>query len=150
MSSLVSVGAVPSSSILRLHRHDTEADVIRAPLGLEALPEGRAGGTTVVGPGAAPARPGEGAVPVGRSHHGGKIRISAAGQLQVKPIAAPLDNIAMHVMQTPWVGGIAADLGGAIEGRPFLGSVIRLALEICLLAAQLIAERRGGLRSRAA
>ena len=53
-------------------------------------------------------------------------------------------------MQPPGVGRIAADLGGPIEGRPFLGAVVWLALDIRLLAAQFVAERRGGLRPRAA
>src|SRR5207237_422609 len=47
-------------SSVRPHRHGAEADVVVSPLRLEPLPEGRPGGPGLVGPGAAPARPGKG------------------------------------------------------------------------------------------
>src|SRR5689334_5073788 len=50
--------------LLAPHRHDTEPDMVGTPLRLEPLPEGRTGSPGVVGPRAAPARPGIGAVPV--------------------------------------------------------------------------------------
>ena len=57
--------ALPKT-LLSPHSHDAEADVVITPLGLEPLPEGRSGGPGIIGPCAAPARSGEGAIPIRR------------------------------------------------------------------------------------
>src|SRR5207237_8929897 len=41
------------------------------------------------------------------------------------------------------VGRATADPGGSMQRRPLLGPVARLAREVCLLAADLVAERGG-------
>src|SRR2546423_13464830 len=66
------------------------------------------------------------------------------------PIPAPFEGVAMHVMEAPGVGGITANLHRAAERRPRLSSVVRLAFEVCLFAAQLVPKRSGGRRPRAA
>src|SRR5262249_28759847 len=60
------------------------------------------------------------------------------------PVPAPLIGVAVHVVQPPGIGRVAADRAGPMEGRPFLGPVVRLALEVCLPAAQLIPEGGSG------
>src|SRR6266851_6796451 len=66
------------------------------------------------------------------------------------PIAAPLDDVSVHVVQAPGVGLVAPNFGGPLQGRPRLGPVVRLALEVCLLAAELITERSCRRRPRPA
>src|SRR5215471_14648472 len=56
------------------------------------------------------------------------------------PIAAPLESVAVHVVQTPGIGGITADLCSPTKRWPRLGPVVRLAFEVCLFAAELVAE----------
>src|SRR5262245_14153062 len=53
-------------------------------------------------------------------------------------------------MQAPRVRRIAADRRGTPERRTLLGTVVGLALEVRLTAAQFVAERRRGRRARAA
>src|SRR5262249_46366719 len=125
---------------------DAKADVVVTPLRFVPQPGGRPAGPAMVAPGAAPAHAGIGAVPVPRSLHRRQIRIVAAGQFWVIPIPAPLEDVAVHVVQPPSVGGVAADLGGPIERLPFLGAVVRLPLEVCLLAAELVPKCGGRLR----
>src|SRR5262249_19175918 len=78
---------------------------------------------------------------------GGQVRVGAARQPGVVPVAAPLDDVALHVVEAPRVGRVAADLGVPLQGRTFLGAVIRLvALEIRLFTADFVAGvggRRG-------
>src|SRR6516164_1639015 len=76
-----------------------------------------------------------------------QIRIGPAWQLLVIPIAAPLVDVAVHVMQSPAVGGITADFGGPTKRWSRLGPVVRLPLEIRLSATELIAECSGCRRS---
>src|SRR5262249_4617098 len=129
-----------------------EADVIVAPLGLEPQPASGAAGPAVVGPGAAPAdarmvaRP----VPLRRGLRRVQVGVDAAGEPGVIPVAAPLEGVAVHVVQAPGVGRVAADLGRAPQRWPRLGAVIRLPFEVRLLAAELVAERGGGRRAGAA
>src|SRR6186997_2479489 len=73
-----------------------------------------------------------------------KIGVDAARKVQVEPIPAPLVRVAMHVVEAPRVGGVTADFGGTPERRSLLGRVVRLALEVCLIAVQGIAERGSG------
>src|SRR5256885_1115568 len=137
------------ASLLRLllrNNGNAKADVIVTPLRLEALAERRPAGPTVIAPSAAPADPGKGAVPVPCPLDRRQIGIVAARQLLVIPIPAPLADVALHVMQAPDVRGIAADLGSAIEGRTFLGTIVRPPLEVHLLATELVAKRGGGRR----
>src|SRR5262249_45383713 len=79
-------------SLLRPHRDDPEADVVVAPLRLEPLPEGGAGGPGLVRPAAAPARAGTAAVPVLRRRglRVVQVRVGASGQPGMEPVAAPL------------------------------------------------------------
>ena len=67
----------------------------------------------------------------------------AAGQLGVVPVPAPLEGVAVHVVEAPGVGRVAADPGRLAQRRPRLAPVVRLALEVRLLAAERVAERRG-------
>src|SRR5437773_11668590 len=62
------------------------------------------------------------------------------------PVAAPLEDVAVHVVQSPRVGWVTSDFCGPTERRPRLGSVIRLAFKVRLLAAELVAKRGGGRR----
>ena len=130
---------------LRLNGHDAKADVVVTPLRLEPQSKGRPARPALVGPAAAPAHPGDVAVFAFRCRglRGIQVGIGAARQLRVIPVPAPLEGVAVHVVQAPGVGGVAADLGGPIERRPRLGPVVRLALEVRLLAAELVAERGG-------
>src|SRR3954454_14111924 len=125
-----------------MDRHDPEADVVVTPLRLEPLPECRTGSPGVVGPRAAPARAGTGAVPVRRCRGFPvvEIRVRTAGQSGVIPVPAPLDNVTVHVVDAPGVGRVAADLAGPIQGRPFFGAVVGPVLDVRLLAAELVAE----------
>src|SRR6266849_7048785 len=59
------------------------------------------------------------------------------------PVSAPLVDVAVHVVQAPRVGRVAADLRGAIERRAWFGTIIRLALEVSLFTAERIAKRSG-------
>src|SRR6478752_6066966 len=79
-----------------------------------------------------------------------EVGIDTAGQFCMSPVAAPFTRVAVHVAEAPGVGGIAAYFRGAAERRAWFGTVIRLALEICLFAAELVAERGGGSRAGAA
>src|SRR5437667_5108186 len=66
------------------------------------------------------------------------------------PIPTPFEGVAVHVVQPPGIGGVTADFCGPIQRWPRLGSVVWLAFEIRLLAAEFVAERRGRLRACAA
>src|SRR5262249_53335393 len=125
---------------------DAEADVVGAPLGLEAQAEGRPAGPAVVGPAPAPAHPrrAAGAVPLRRRPGVVQVGALAARQSCMIPVPAPLEDIAVHVVQAPGVGRVTADLRGTLQRRPLLGAVVRLALEVGLLAAEGIAESGGG------
>ena len=60
------------------------------------------------------------------------------------PVATPFEGVAVHVVQAPGIGGIAADFGGAAEGWSGFGAVVRLAFEVRLLAAEFVAKGGGG------
>src|SRR6266700_3778470 len=84
--------------------HDAKSDVVVSPFRLEPEAEGRPAGPTLVGPTSAP------------THTRGRccemqIRIDTAGQVGMVPIPAPLEGVAVHVMQAPGIGGITADFG---------------------------------------
>src|SRR6266571_4501595 len=123
--------------------HSAKADVVVSPFGLEPEAKGGPTGPTLVSPAPAPA------------HTRGRrceiqIRIDAAGQLGMIPIAAPLEGVAVHVMQAPGIGGITADFRSPTERRSGFGSVVGRAFEVRLLDAEFVAERRGRLRACAA
>src|SRR5262245_39509764 len=59
------------------------------------------------------------------------------------PIPAPLEDVAVHIVQSPGVARIAADFGCATNRPTWLGTIVRLAFEVCLYAAELIAKRGG-------
>src|SRR5262245_15928573 len=59
------------------------------------------------------------------------------------PVAAPLVDVAVHVVQAPGVGRVAAHLRRLPGRRPRLGSVVWLSLEVRLVAAEFVAERGG-------
>src|SRR5437870_10419083 len=63
------------------------------------------------------------------------------------PVPAPFVDVAVHVVQTPWVGWVTADFCGPTERGPLLGPVIRFSLEVRLAAAERIAKRGGGRRA---
>src|SRR5206468_11580349 len=124
------------NSPLWLHEDNSKANVVVATFRLEPQPKHRAAGPALVRPAPAPA------------HTRGRrckihIRIDAAGQLGMIPIAAPLEGVAVHVVQPPGIGGVTADFCGPIQRWPRLASVVWLAFEIRLLAAEFVAERRG-------
>src|SRR6266853_6778610 len=130
-------------SPLRLDAHDSKADVVVSPFGLEPEAEGRPAGPALVGPTPTPA------------HTRGRrcemqIRVDTAGQFGMVPIPAPLEGVAVHVMQAPGIGGITANFGSPTERRSGFGSVVGRAFEVRLLAAEFVAERRGCLRACAA
>src|SRR5581483_10553974 len=131
-----------SRPCLRPDGGNPEADVVGPPLRLEPQPEGRPARPAVVAPGTAPANPRVVAGPVLRPLHRRQVRVVAARQLRVVPVPAPLVDVAVHVVQAPGVGRVAADLRRPLQRRPRLGPVVRLALEVRLLAAELVAERR--------
>src|SRR5262245_64151034 len=119
------------------HRHDPEPDMVVTPLRFKSQAKGRAAGPALVGPATAPAHPGDAAVFAfrGRVFRIPQVRIDAAGQLRTVPVPAPLEGVAMHVVQTPRSRGIAADLGRLPERRARLGAVVGLPLEVRLFAA---------------
>src|SRR5262245_60868407 len=131
---------------LRPDGDDAKADVVRPPLGLKAQPEGRPAGPTVVGPATATTHPRYTAIPIyqRRRLRGVQVGVRSAWQLRMVPVPAPLEDIAVHIMQAPRVGRVTADLGSPLQGWPLLGPVVRLALEVRLFAAQLVPERCGG------
>src|SRR5262249_59815058 len=66
------------------------------------------------------------------------------------PMPAPLEDIAVHIVYSPGIGGVTADLCGATEGWSRLSAIVRFAFEVRLLAAEFVAERRGRRRPGAA
>src|SRR5437762_78535 len=116
---------------LRLNRDDAEADVVVAAVGLETQTEGGAAGPAVVGPGAAAADAGivAGAILLGGGRSEVEIGVDAAGQLDVIPIAAPFKGVAVHVVEAPGIGRIAADVDGMAERWSGLAAVVGTALE---------------------
>src|SRR3954471_7473589 len=129
---------------LRLYEYDPEADMVVTPFGLEPEAEGRPAGPAVVAPGAAPADPRIGSVPVRLAAPGRQVRVGAAGELRVVPVPAPLEGVAVHVVDSPCVRRVAADPGRLPRRRPLLAPVVGLAPEVRLPAAERVAERRGG------
>src|SRR4051794_19192431 len=88
---------------------DPETDVIIATLRLEPQPEGRPAGPAVIGPRPAPAharcvdRP----VPPRRGARVVQVGVDAARQPAVVPVPAPLEGVAVHVVQAPRVRRVA-------------------------------------------
>src|SRR5438105_5274680 len=89
----------PPAGCLRPHDRDAEADVVGTPLRLVAQAAGRPAGPAVVTPGPAPAGARKSAVPVSRPLHRRQVRVHTAGQLLVVPVPAPLEGVAVHVVQ---------------------------------------------------
>jgi hypothetical protein len=87
-----------------------EPDVVVAAFGLESLAEGGAAGPAGVGPGAASAASGYVAVFAGCGFVFGvvQVRVCSARQFRHVPVAAPLDHVALHVVQAPGVGRVVA------------------------------------------
>src|SRR5438045_7667874 len=99
---------------LRADADNAKPDVVITSLRLESQPEGGPAGPAIVRPGAAAAHARYVASPIllRRGLGGIQVGIGAAGQLSVVPIPAPLEDIAVHIVQAPRVGRVAADLGG--------------------------------------
>src|SRR5258706_1064513 len=67
------------------------------------------------------------------------------------PIPAPLEGMPMHVVNSPGVVGVAANLRRPVEWHALVrSSVVGLAFEVGLFAAQAISERGGCCRPRPA
>ena len=113
------------------------------PLGFKPESKGGSAGPALVCPAPAPANPGHAAIPIHqrRGPCGIQIGIHTARSLRMMPVSAPLEHVAVHVVQAPGVGRVAPDRSGPLQRRPDLGTVVRLALEVRLLAAQHVAER---------
>src|SRR5580704_14251766 len=96
------------------HGHHSEANVVVTPLRFKPLSKGRPRGPAVIGPGTSATRSRQVVRPIGRRRAFGQIesRISAAGESRVVPIAAPFDDVAVHVVQAPGVGWVTAHFGG--------------------------------------
>src|SRR4051794_5101551 len=118
--------------------------MVVTPFGLEPEAECRPAVLAVVGPGATPADPRIGAVPVRLAAPGRQVGVGAAGELRVVPVPAPLEGVAVHVVDSPGVRRVAADPGRLPRRRPGLAPVVGLAPEVRLPAAERVAERRGG------
>src|SRR5438067_3373331 len=88
---------MPCSGKLWANGRDAEADVVVPSLRLEPQPEGGAARPAVVRPRPSPPDP-------RRSRGVVEVRVDAAGELRVVPVAAPLKGVAVHVMQAPGVG----------------------------------------------
>src|SRR4051812_17678673 len=104
--------------------------MIGAALGLESLAKRRARGPAVVTPGAPAACARISAIAVRCTLNRRQIRIFSTRQSGVIPVAAPLANIAVHIVQTPRIGRIAADFGCSLERRSGARPVVRLAGKI--------------------
>src|SRR5436853_1605596 len=94
------------TSLLCYNCRYAKSDVVISPLGLISEAEGGAAELAVVGERAAAADAGVGAVAVDRPLLGREVRVCAAGELVVVPIAAPLELVSVHVAQAPEVGGV--------------------------------------------
>src|SRR5436309_2249980 len=104
--------------------------MIGAPLRLKPNPASGTAGPPFVGPTTAPPHAGEIASPIDLCGTPGGIQIGVhtARQLWVIPIAAPLKDIAVHVVQAPGVGRITADRRGPLQRGPGLSAAVRLTL----------------------
>src|SRR2546422_1582016 len=111
--------------------HDTKTDVVVASLRLEPQSKGGAARPALVGPTA----------PSTHSRHSSsrvQVRDHTSGQFQMVPVPAPLEDVAMHVVQPPGVGRVAADFRRPIKRWARFGSVVGLSLEVRLFAAELV------------
>ena len=131
---------------------DAKADVIVTALRFESHTERRPARPAIVRPAAAAPHTRDVAVfaPLRSGSRGIEIRIGAARQARVIPVAAPFEGVAVHVVEAPRIGRVTTDRRGAIQRRPRLAAVVRLALEVGLLAAERVAKRRRRGRSGAA
>src|ERR1051326_4306108 len=121
--------------------------MIGSTLRLELETEGRTARPTFIGPAsaAAYARNSPIAVAVCRRFRRRQIGIWTAGQSRVIPVTTPFVDVSVHVVNSPGVRGITTNFLGAAERRTFRRAVIwNFAVEVCLQAAQLIAERSRG------
>src|SRR5437763_1929979 len=91
---------------LRADADDAKPDVVVTALRFESQPKGRAACPAIVRPGAAAAHARYVARPIflRRGFGGIQVGIGAAGQLGVVPVAAPLEDVAVHIVQAPRVG----------------------------------------------
>lgn len=122
--------------------HHTKADVIAAPLGLIAQPHRGTARPTLLDPSATAPDSRVRSVAVSLPLRTGEVRIGAARQLPVIPVAAPFPDAAMHIMQSPSVCRIAADTHATSQCRTFAGPTVGLlAIDVRLCAAKTIAER---------
>src|ERR1051325_6966839 len=96
--------------------------MVRSPLWLEAEAEGGAAGPPVVAPATASpgTRVGAVAIPIGRAPGVVQIGIDAARESRMIPIAAPLEDVAVHVVDAPRIGRIAADPRWTDQRRPLI------------------------------
>src|SRR5262245_53418709 len=116
--------------------------MVVAPVRLETQSKGTPAGPAFVCPTTATARPGNVTVlaPGCRLLRVVQVGIDTARQLPVIPIPAPLEGVAMHIVQPPGVRRVTADLRGPVERRSRFAPVVRFAFEVRLLAAELVAE----------
>src|SRR5687767_2536848 len=70
-----------------------------------------------------------------------QIGVRTSRQPQMVPIAAPFEYVAVHVVESPGIRGIAANSCGTIERRTLLGAVVRLPLEVRQPATERVAKR---------
>src|SRR5208337_868046 len=72
--------------------------------------------------------------------------IDAARKFRRVAVAAPLPDVAEHVVQPPGVAAVAADGCRFPQERPLGSTVVRTrTVEVRLGASQAVAERRGGI-----
>src|ERR1051325_6266431 len=148
---LLTINLSLPEGILGLHGDDTKANVVCSAGRLITKTQGGSTEFAFVSPGATAAHAREGAVTVRDSLYCAQIGIETTRQPGVIPILAPFEDVAMHIVQAPGVGGVASDRSGAVQQRPRLGAVVWfLPVEVCLGTAECLAEGSGGGGARAA
>ncbi len=97
---------------LQFDHNNTKPDVIVTPRRLEAESKAGPARPAIIRPRAATshARMITGSIPSGRGFCVMQIGIHSTRQLGMIPVAAPLVDVAVHVVQTPGIGRIASDL----------------------------------------
>src|SRR5262249_10439875 len=127
-----------------VHDH-AEAVVVAAVVGVLAVAVGGAAGVAA----GVPAPAAQHAHPAAR----GAFRVAvqtAAVVVLLEPIAAPLPDVAVHVVQAEGVGLVRADGGRAGEIRTVAGAVGVIAVEVRGEGAEAVAVVEGGRRPGAA
>src|SRR5690348_7658317 len=116
--------------------------MVVAPLRLEAQSKGRSARPAFICPATAPARARD--IPslifLCRGLRVMEVRIRATRQPRMIPITAPFEDVAVHIMQAPCIWWITAHFRRHAKRRPGLASVVWFAFEVCLFAAEFVAE----------